>query len=195
MDDRTCATDGCNTVVFRRGYCQRHYRKLLAEQPSGYRKMSTLAEKVEARTNKTPTCWLWTGYKQTSGYGVLCVNKVSTVAHRLAYELAYGSIPEGMLIDHTCHTKACVRPDHLRPVTDKQNRENFAGLNASNTSGYRGVVWRKKQGKWLVQVVHNRRHYYGGMYSDIEEANAAAIALRKKLHTHNDLDRYETVSV
>lgn len=189
MDDRTCTTPGCTAAQFRRGHCQRHYRKLLAGLPAGHRRGSTLAEKINARTNKTPTCWLWMGYKQTSGYGMLCVNKVSKVAHRIAYELAYGSIPEGMSIDHICHVKHCVRPEHLRVVTPKQNSENFGGLDVSNTSGYRGVDWHKQLGKWRVRVGHNGHYYSGGQYSDIEEANAAAIALRKKLHTHNDLDR------
>jgi hypothetical protein len=74
-------------------------------------------------------------------------------------------------------------------VTTKQNSENFGGLKASNTSGYRGVVWHGPQRKWRVQVGHNGRLHYGGLYANIEDANAAAIALRNKLHTHNDLDR------
>lgn len=183
MTDRTCLTAECSNKAIRRGHCIKHYRELPPLSAL------TIAQRLDARTDKTDTCWLWTSYKQTSGYGVMQVNGAAQVAHRVAYEVAHGRIPHGMRIDHICHTKACVRPDHLRPVTDKQNRENFAGLNASNTSGYRGVVWRKQQGKWLVQVIHHRRNYYGGMYLDIEDANAAAIALRNHLHTHNDLDR------
>lgn len=65
----------------------------------------------------------------------------------------------------------------------------FGGLHRSNTSGYRGVDWHKQLGKWRVRVGHNGRYYSGGLFTDVEEANAAAIELRKKLYTHNDLDR------
>jgi hypothetical protein len=94
-----------------------------------------------------------------------------------------------MRVDHICHVPSCIKPDHLRLVTIKQNAENFGGLKVTNNSGYRGVHWHSQTGKWNVQVTHNGRRYAGGLHSDIEEANAAAIALRNLLHTHNDLDR------
>ena len=59
-------------------------------------------------------CILWTGYVGRNGYGQF---SRSTAAHRRAYELAYGPIPEGHDIHHTCHVKTCVNPDHLRALT------------------------------------------------------------------------------
>ena len=41
--------------------------------------------------------------------------------HRLAYEDAFGPIPEGLTIDHTCKVKRCVNPDHLEAVTQAEN--------------------------------------------------------------------------
>jgi hypothetical protein len=42
-------------------------------------------------------------------------------AHRVAYVLAKGAIPEGLVLDHLCRTPACVNPDHLEPVTNHEN--------------------------------------------------------------------------
>ncbi len=166
-----------------------------------------LSEKLDSLTLKTESCWLWTGALASTGYGTLRANGAIRYAHRLSYEAANGPIPSGMRIDHICHTPNCVRAEHLRVVTIKQNAENFGGLPASNKSGYRGVYWHAQAGKWCVQVTHNGRRYAGGVHANIEDANMAAIALRNQLHTHNDLDRatvqiageytvtYETVTV
>jgi len=99
-----------------------------------------------------------------------------------------GEIPEGILIDHICHNISCVNPEHLRLATNKQNMENLSGPQRNNTSGVLGVYWHSS-GMWNVQVGHNRRRYSGGLFRDIAEAEAAAIALRTKLFTHNHIDR------
>jgi hypothetical protein len=58
-------------------------------------------------------CWVWAGGVGRDGYGKLKVNGKTVRAHRVAYELANGDIPEGMLVCHSCDTPLCVRPDHL----------------------------------------------------------------------------------
>jgi hypothetical protein len=148
-----------------------------------------LPEKLTSLTRKSDGCWIWEGAKQQHGYGTLPHDGVRIYAHRASYEVTNGPIPDGMRVDHMCHEPACVRPDHLRLVTIKQNAENFSGLKSTNKSGYRGVHWHAETKKWNVQVTHNGRRYAGGLHTNIEDANAAAIALRNKLHTHNDLDR------
>lgn len=75
-----------------------------------------------AQVDKTPSCWLWTGWKLNSGYGETTIRGRKITAHRLAYTWAYGQIPKGKLLMHTCDTPLCVRPDHLRIGTDADNR-------------------------------------------------------------------------
>ena len=74
-------------------------------------------EKVE----KTDGCWRWLG-ATTKGYGQFWDNKRSPAkAHRVAYEMCVGPIPEGLHIDHLCCNPICVNPEHLEPVTNREN--------------------------------------------------------------------------
>src|SRR5690606_13096565 len=66
-------------------------------------------------------CWLWFGSNNGAGYGQLRFPAGQKYAHRLSYEALVGPIPNGMFIDHLCRTPACVRPDHLEPVSPREN--------------------------------------------------------------------------
>ncbi len=68
-------------------------------------------------------CWTWTAGVGSTGYGKFGVahGNPPQYAHRYSYELNVGSIPDGMVIDHLCENKLCVRPDHLQPVTSAIN--------------------------------------------------------------------------
>lgn len=144
-------------------------------------------------------CWLWSGETVGRGddmylYGRLLIDGQRVMAHRFSYELAYGPIPDLGLVDHrhTC-PKTCVNPDHLRVLPHKQNAENRVGARTGSKSGIWGVSWAKKVNCWCARVCHNGRSYWGGYHDTLEEAEAAAVALRNKLFTHNDADRIQTV--
>jgi hypothetical protein len=66
-------------------------------------------------------CWLWLGALCRDGYGQIRAPQHS--AHRAAYVAFKGDIPEGLEIDHKCRVRCCVNPDHLEPVTHRQNVE------------------------------------------------------------------------
>lgn len=55
------------------------------------------------------------------GYGNFYYERHNVAAHRFAYELEVGPIPDGLQIDHLCRNRACVRPSHLEPVTQFEN--------------------------------------------------------------------------
>lgn len=64
---------------------------------------------------------LWRGYLNEHGYGQINVGGRPRYVHRVSYMLAHGEIPDGLVIDHTCSTPACVAPLHLEPVTQAEN--------------------------------------------------------------------------
>ena len=66
-------------------------------------------------------CWEWMGEINHRGYGRFTFRNVRTVAHRVAYELVYGPIPEGLQGGHLCHNTRCVRPDHIEAMTCAKN--------------------------------------------------------------------------
>lgn len=75
------------------------------------------------RVDKTDPngCWLWTGSREPKGYGRFWLNGQQFKAHRAAYELLVGPIPEGLVLDHLCRVRVCVNPAHLEPVTNREN--------------------------------------------------------------------------
>lgn len=74
-------------------------------------------------------CWEWLGSKNSQGYGNFGTRYragsnrryVIEKAHRVAYELCIGPIPEGMTLDHLCRNHSCVNPAHLEAVTNREN--------------------------------------------------------------------------
>lgn len=85
-----------------------------------------------AKIDRHPSgCWLWTDGLDHEGYGRLRVDTSTPAAHRYAYELLVGPIPEGLVIDHLCRVRSCVNPAHLEPVTDQVNILRGTSLSAA----------------------------------------------------------------
>ena len=91
-------------------------------------------ERFMAKVELVPfsTCWWWVGSMcRRSGYGKFCRhNKTDLRAHRAAYFQLVGPIPAGLVLDHLCRNRLCVRPDHLEPVTIWENVRRGVGPSA-----------------------------------------------------------------
>ena len=76
-----------------------------------------------SKVNVDPAgCWVWEGSCHHEwGYGHFRDNGSTKGAHIVAYERYVGPVPEGHELHHKCENPACVRPDHLIPVTDKEH--------------------------------------------------------------------------
>lgn len=89
----------------------------------------SIAERFWSKVEKTATCWLWRAARDRDGYGAFRIGHRTVRAHRWAYEQLVGPIPEGLEPDHLCRNHACVNPDHLEPVTHKENlRRGIRGV-------------------------------------------------------------------
>ena len=66
-------------------------------------------------------CKVWQGHRDRHGYGRITVNGRPRLAHRVAYEVHLGPIPDGLTLDHTCRCRTCVNVQHLEPVTAREN--------------------------------------------------------------------------
>jgi hypothetical protein len=89
-------------------------------------------------------CWLWVGPRCPKGYGLFHLpGRKLKKAHRYMYERLKGPIPVGLVLDHfACDTPSCINPDHLRPVTSRENTlrstKTLAAKQAAQTHCKRG---------------------------------------------------------
>jgi hypothetical protein len=67
-------------------------------------------------------CWLFTGATNSRGYGLTAIdgNGSTRLAHRAAYQLLVGPVPEGRIVYHTCAVRRCCNPEHLVAAYPKQ---------------------------------------------------------------------------
>lgn len=80
-------------------------------------------------------CWEWVGSRTSAGYGKRWQGGKLWLAHRLVYTQHRGPIPKGMQLDHfACENKGCVNPDHLRPVSARENLLRSNGMAARNAA-------------------------------------------------------------
>lgn len=66
-------------------------------------------------------CWLWTGALSAGSYGSMFFEGRMQKAHRVAWQLLRGPVPEGLDLDHLCRVRICCNPGHLEPVTRSEN--------------------------------------------------------------------------
>ena len=120
-------------------------------------------------------CHIWIANTSTKGYGRAWWGGRDVQAHRVAYEMARGQIPQGLVIDHICRNRLCVNPAHLRAVTTRQNvLENSVGVSAvhakkthcirgheftpDNTRPHRGRSCRACDRQWRLMARARKLH-------------------------------------
>ncbi len=127
-----CLFDECERNAEAKGYCDKHYRRLLKRgdvNDHGSRKVDdgNAIERFHKKYEIDESgCWLWTGGTRPNSRGIpyprhWTDDQKSIGAHRFSFELTLGAIPKGMYVCHKCDTPLCVNPDHLFVGTHNDN--------------------------------------------------------------------------
>jgi hypothetical protein len=90
-------------------------------QHAGY--SADMQARFWAKVDPSGDCWEWIGARKPTGYGSFWISpsRSNEISHRVAYQMLVGPIPDGLELDHLCRNRCCVNPDHLEPVTRKEN--------------------------------------------------------------------------
>lgn len=94
-----------------------------------------------AKVHKTKEgCWLWTASCYPNGYGMFSMNwrQSPNCAHRAAWQLFRGEIPDGLLVCHRCDNPKCVNPDHLFLGTQSDNMKDMSEKGRGKPPTFRG---------------------------------------------------------
>lgn len=135
-------------------------------------------------TPNSDGCWLWTGTLR-NGYGRFNVGGRLADAHHLAYRVLVGPVPDGLELDHLCHSsdvtcmdprcnhRACCNPEHLEPVTHKVNMER------SGHSRKTHCPQKHPYSGWNLILRDGHRHCRACIYARTRAARAAARSARR----------------
>lgn len=122
------------------------------------------------------------GRVRRDGYVEIRVDLGFYQAHRLAWILIYGEIPDSMEVDHKNRIKSDNSISNLRLATGKQNKENV-GPTRNSRSGLLGVNWNSSRDKWQARICHNGKRIYLGLYETAEMAHQAYLDAKRNLHS------------
>lgn len=195
-DGVECFAETCTQPVIASWLCNKHYQRVRLHnslEPTTNLLPKHLRGTVEgfmSRVTVDPSgCWLWSGGLNSGGYGsyYLTEFKRAIGAHRAAYFLFRGGLQDSLEVDHICHVRHCVNPDHLRLTTSGQNNENSVG-SRNPCSGQRNVRLTVS-GRFQARIKKNGKEYTFPPTSSLSQAVAQAKELRMKHFTHNTFER------
>lgn len=136
----------------------------------------TFESRFEKKYRKTDNgCWLWLlSTCSGTGYGQLTRDYKNLLAHRVAYELYVGPIPEGLYVLHKCDNRICVNPEHLWLGTHIDNMEDMRNKNrAAKGQRVASAVLTEDQVRFI------REHYKGHSRTYGEKALAKRFGVGK----------------
>lgn len=135
MRSISCSVSGCAGKHKARGFCSPHYTAWFRATDPQERVQPSRTERFWAKVDKSAgpdSCWHWSATLSENGYGQFYAGDRGVKSHRFAYELEFGPIETGLVVDHVCHNnsdctdvpcahRACCNPSHLEAVTQRIN--------------------------------------------------------------------------
>ncbi len=115
-----CSIEDCNKRCLARQLCKTHYNRLMIHGCTDHPAMAKFWAKVDRPESHTQ-CWLWLPGKAVGPYGKAEMFGKQWLAHRLAFVLTHGTIPDELVVRHECDTPLCVKPQHLLLGTHYDN--------------------------------------------------------------------------
>lgn len=160
---KKCKIENCVRESHTRGWCATHYRRVMRngnanESTPFVGKAKSIEKRLDEKSTYVPFCGcrLWFGASVPRGYGVTHFNGRQQYAHRVAWQLAYGPIPDGLLVLHTCDVPACINSNHLFLGTDADNTADKVKKGRCNPA--RGE--QAGNAKLTVEIVREIRSIY-----------------------------------
>ncbi len=126
------------------------------------------------------------GYTGKNGCKSIRFNGFLYLSHRIAWLLYYKKWPT-YEIDHINHNKADNRICNLRDVTKSTNMENLIKAKTSSATGKLGTFFDKKLGRYRAAITTNRKSKHLGCFDTADEAYAAYIEAKRRIHAGNTL--------
>lgn len=173
MRQTTCAAPECPNKRGCQGrgrYCAKHAGRLRSHGSLDLPPRPTVEDRFWAKVDKNGplpkerpelgNCWVWTAATYPDGYGSFSVARKSRGAHRVAYEMAVGPVPVGLVIDHLCRRPSCVRYTHLEAVPQLLNIDR--GELPKHRARYVESLRTKTHCKWGHEFTPENTAFYGG---------------------------------
>ena len=181
----TCSVDDCARPSLTRGWCKMHYLRWWRNGDPLVATTRTDAARFWAKVDRSggpDACWLWTGNITPDGYATFTVDDRLVRAHRFAYELQVGPIPDRLVIDHLCRNRACQNARHMEPVTNAENirrghsgRHNAIKTHCPQGHPYSGDnLYVGRTGKRGCRACFTLRRRQGGVWETTTGADVTA---------------------
>lgn len=136
---------------------------------------------LQTRSNNAKAGGVAGSLNKCTGYSEISIFKKAYYAHRLAWFYIHGEWPTKH-IDHIDGNRANNASTNLRDVPAAHNIQNQHKLPAHNTSGVRGICWRARIKRWIVQISIANRTTYIGCFETLDSAKVARAEAVKKHH-------------
>lgn len=145
----------------RQAYAEAHtdiaVRQVVAEHSA---ELAALPARIAGQIVPDGECLVWQGALNRDGYGQVGYGGRRWLVHRLVFTLARGEVPTGLTLDHLCRNRRCVNPDHLDPVSQRENTlrgEGFAAQKLRQTHCVNGHEFTPEN-TYIRKRAHGGRH-------------------------------------